>query len=350
MPKYQALYDRLRMAILRGEYAPDERLPSENALAIRFGLSRITTKRALNELAEADLVYRKQGKGTFVKPHASTASRELLLVVPFTDPAAFGDYQTGIETTLKGTTWVLNLRTNQQFAQTSASELLKRYAGIIYYPQQLPSELPLLLTLFTHQLPLVMLDKAPAHFALPSIESDNVLGGQLAVAHLRALGHTRIAFLADTPFWQDFTGTVADRFCGYVNGYRGVSDGDPLAWAQNLASCPNAAAKAHYLRENKITALIAENDLTALALMRELQVADADLAAKLSVIGFDDLPLAAASDPPLTSLAQDFKQLGAEAVAALLAQINEPAKLFPPRRPVPVTLMQRASTIDRPPF
>nr|WP_225352366.1 winged helix-turn-helix domain-containing protein [Lacticaseibacillus nasuensis] len=62
MAKYQDLFNRLKMAILRGEYAPNQRLPSENALAIRYRLSRITTKRALNELVAADLVYRVQGK------------------------------------------------------------------------------------------------------------------------------------------------------------------------------------------------------------------------------------------------------------------------------------------------
>ncbi|MDY1543625.1 winged helix-turn-helix domain-containing protein [Lactiplantibacillus pentosus] len=57
MAKYEILFKQLRMAILRGEYAPNDRLPSENAIAIKHGVSRITSKRALNELAAADLVY-----------------------------------------------------------------------------------------------------------------------------------------------------------------------------------------------------------------------------------------------------------------------------------------------------
>ncbi|GAB7169201.1 hypothetical protein TUA1478L_11970 [Lactiplantibacillus plantarum] len=61
MAKYEILFKQLRLAILRGEYAPNDRLPSENAIAIKHGVSRITSKRALNELAAADLVYRVRG-------------------------------------------------------------------------------------------------------------------------------------------------------------------------------------------------------------------------------------------------------------------------------------------------
>ncbi|MCI1688691.1 MAG: winged helix-turn-helix domain-containing protein, partial [Schleiferilactobacillus harbinensis] len=49
--KYQVIYQSLRRSILSGRLAPNTPLPSENALAIKYGVSRITSKRALNELA-----------------------------------------------------------------------------------------------------------------------------------------------------------------------------------------------------------------------------------------------------------------------------------------------------------
>ncbi|KRK73985.1 GntR family transcriptional regulator [Lacticaseibacillus nasuensis] len=344
MAKYQDLFNRLKMAILRGEYAPNQRLPSENALAIRYRLSRITTKRALNELVAADLVYRVQGKGTFVKPHTSTASRDLLLVLPFTDPRQFGDYQSGITQTLRGTTWQLTTITNPTFAKLSPADLREQYAGVIYYPEQLGVELPHLIAIFENGLPLVLLDKRPGALAVPSIISDNAEGGALALHHLQQLGHRRIAFYPGHPFWESYTDTVSDRFFGYLNAYRGLApSAEPLHWAQALYGAPAEQIR-DFLQAHHITGIIAENDLEALKLMHGLQRIDAPFAAKLSVIGFDDLPAAAQNTPPLTTIVQDFPAMGTEAVTALLSQINNPTKLFNQPVTVPVKLVARQST------
>lgn len=350
MPKYAELYQQLRLAILRGEYAPDERLPSENALALRHQVSRITSKRALNELAAADLVYRVQGGGTFVKPHASTTSRELLLVLPFPGQAEFGDYQSGVMATLQNTTWRLNAVQNDAFLAKPADAIAEQFAGVIYYPQNLATELPHLLALFARRVPLVLLDKRPAALAIPSVVSDNVAGGALACRHLLATGHTRIAFYSEAPFWQDFTGTVSDRFCGYLNAYQNAlpAGATPLRWAQVLnATAP--AQRAAWLHAQGITGVIAENDLAAVTLQQQLQVADPAMAASIAIVGFDDLPVATTSTPALTTVVQDFEQIGADAVEALLVQINNPTRQYAASRVVPVHLVKRASTANHQP-
>ncbi|CAM3113557.1 GntR family transcriptional regulator [Lactiplantibacillus plajomi] len=347
MAKYAVLYQQLRMAILRGEYAPNDRLPSENAVAIKYGVSRITSKRALNELAAADLVYRVRGGGTYVKPHKSTSQREILLVLPFEAPA-FGDYQSGIQATLAGTTWQLRLMANDSFLQRDPLDLAHHVAGVIYYPQNLATELPLLMALHAHRLPLVVLDKRPAALAVPSIVSDNVAGGQLACAHLQRHGHQRIAFLPETPFWQTFTGTVSDRFMGYFNQLK-LADTDvtlPLRWAQALQTCTDAVQLEGYLHAQKITALIAENDVVALKAMHRLQEVTPTILDQLAIIGFDNLPAAAKNDPALTTVVQDFAGIGAKAVEALLDQINNPERTFNNPETVAVKLVARASTTE----
>lgn len=65
-PMYQQIYDLLRERIVRGELALNERLPAEQDLTQMLGVSRITVKRALNELAVAGLVRRQRGIGTVV--------------------------------------------------------------------------------------------------------------------------------------------------------------------------------------------------------------------------------------------------------------------------------------------
>jgi GntR family transcriptional regulator len=76
MPKSPApLYEQIRQlivaALAAGEWRPGDALPSEAALATRFGASAGTVRRALDELTAAHIVERRQGSGTFVSTHAA---------------------------------------------------------------------------------------------------------------------------------------------------------------------------------------------------------------------------------------------------------------------------------------
>ncbi|WP_233559088.1 GntR family transcriptional regulator [Micromonospora radicis] len=66
MPLYAQLGDILRERIASGEWAPGSKIPSENELNTMYGLSRMTVRQVLNRLVDEDLLYRVQGKGTFV--------------------------------------------------------------------------------------------------------------------------------------------------------------------------------------------------------------------------------------------------------------------------------------------
>jgi GntR family transcriptional regulator len=72
MPLYHQLFLALREAIFRGDYAGGGMLPSELELEQQFGVSRITVRRAINELADRALVRREKGRGTRVVERSST--------------------------------------------------------------------------------------------------------------------------------------------------------------------------------------------------------------------------------------------------------------------------------------
>jgi GntR family transcriptional regulator len=73
-PLYHRIFLQLREQILTQQYQEGDCLPGETELAARFGVSRITTKRALNELEVAGFVSREQGRGTIVRPNAVKSS------------------------------------------------------------------------------------------------------------------------------------------------------------------------------------------------------------------------------------------------------------------------------------
>ncbi len=69
-PLYQQIYDEIKDAIEKGDYAPKERIPSELELAEQYEVSRITVRRAVEELCSDGYLVKQQGRGTFVAtPH-----------------------------------------------------------------------------------------------------------------------------------------------------------------------------------------------------------------------------------------------------------------------------------------
>ena len=65
-PLYAQLMEKIRLDIQRGVYPVGEKIPPEHELETRYGVSRVTVRRALQELTAAGMLERKQGKGTFV--------------------------------------------------------------------------------------------------------------------------------------------------------------------------------------------------------------------------------------------------------------------------------------------
>jgi GntR family transcriptional regulator len=78
-PSFSPLYQQIKRLIVAaleaGEWKPGEAIPSEQELAVRFGVSQGTVRKAVDEIAADNLVVRRQGKGTFVATHAEQQQR-----------------------------------------------------------------------------------------------------------------------------------------------------------------------------------------------------------------------------------------------------------------------------------
>ena len=73
LPRYWQLKELIRERIRRQEWLPGTALPSERVFVQQYGISRMTVRQALSELVNEGVVYREQGKGTFVKPFLTQA-------------------------------------------------------------------------------------------------------------------------------------------------------------------------------------------------------------------------------------------------------------------------------------
>ena len=83
LPLYHQLYQILRDDIVRGEWQPGDMIPPESELIKQYQLSRTTVRQVLDMLANEGLIYRQQGRGTFVAH--PTVEQALVRIISFTE-------------------------------------------------------------------------------------------------------------------------------------------------------------------------------------------------------------------------------------------------------------------------
>ena len=168
--------------------------------------------------------------------------------------------------------------------------------------------------------PVVLVDSRSASRGQCSVAVDDVLGGDLAVSHLLATGHERIAYLSGPPAIRQ----VADRHEGALRALRRAGRGRTdlqvvEAGGLNVAAGQKAGAEIAALPAgSRPTAVFCANDLIALGVLQEMTRNRIRVPEDVSIIGYDDIDFAAAAAVPLTSVRQPRQQLGHTAARLLL--------------------------------
>jgi DNA-binding LacI/PurR family transcriptional regulator len=170
---------------------------------------------------------------------------------------------------------------------------------------------------------------------------DQAAGAELATRHLLALGHTEIVHVAGPLAWTE----ARARLQGWQNAMHAAG----LRIAPHLEGDWTAASGyrigAELVRRTDVTAVFAANDQMALGLLRALWEAGRSVPRDVSVVGFDDIPEAEFLIPPLTTVRQDFTEVGHRAIEILRAALAEPdPDADVPDRLVQPELVVRAST------
>lgn len=193
--------------------------------------------------------------------------------------------------------------------------------------------------------PLVLAGARPRENALNSVALDDVAVGRQATQHLLDLGHRRIGMVTG-PLTEDCSQDRLQGFemclqeAGLTPEPELIIEGNWLAPSGHDAFMQLAAAG------DLPTAIFVQNDQMALGLLRAAREHGLRLPDDLSVIGVDDIPLVSYFDPPLTTIRQDFEQIGREATRLLIRAIRQP-EAQAQHRQLPAQLVKRRSTVNK---
>ncbi len=165
--------------------------------------------------------------------------------------------------------------------------------------------------------PLVLVNNEQNGSYAYSVGTDDVAGGRLAASYLLKLGHRGIGFIHGLLVKQ----STQDRYQGYAVELRayGLEPNPELVTAgDGQAEGGQRAALELLQRQPRPTALVCFNDLTAIGALRAARSLGLPVPGQLSIIGYDDIALAAYAEPPLTTIAQQTHELGRQAMRLAL--------------------------------
>ncbi|WP_432824590.1 LacI family DNA-binding transcriptional regulator [Dactylosporangium sp. CA-092794] len=188
----------------------------------------------------------------------------------------------------------------------------------------------------TGETPMVVLNRRIGR--MPSVTVNNTEGIRQAVAHLTALGHRRIAYVAGPR--ASWSNRERLRLLRQACGAAGVE----LVETGNVAPrFAGGVAVADQVLATGVTAVLGYNDLVAVGMLRRFAARGVAVPERISVMGFDDIVLSEMVTPALTTLAQPKEQTGRAGVELLLGLLQDPGRAVA-RRELESHLMVRDST------
>ncbi|WP_340519733.1 LacI family DNA-binding transcriptional regulator [Cupriavidus necator] len=213
--------------------------------------------------------------------------------------------------------------------------------GLIFATATLDS--PVVAEMTARGVPLVLVVRSVDTVKVDTVEIDNTHAGAVAVEHLYQLGHRRIGLIMG----PKNTSTSRDRVAGAMKWLSdaGVpSDAVSLVWGDYTTESGYSSAIAMLTAANRVTAIVAGNDTIALGALEAAKRQGIDVPAQLSIIGFDDMPLAGSPLVGLTSIQQPVEAMARIAARRMVERIHAGGLTPPVHDVLPIKLVRRNST------
>lgn len=328
---------RIYEDIAAGAYAPGSRIPSERELEQIYKVSRVTVNRALTQLHARGVIERRRGSGTYVTESAVEPT-------PMQTPHTLVKY-IALGAQVRGDVYVssghegmcneLNRHGKDVVTRFYYSEadyiselrglLDASLAGaIIWYCPSAEGD-RILGELARKRLRFVLLDNHSDALSCDYVGTDNAHGSQLMVRHLTSMGHRHIAYVT-----QELAGlqSLEDRQVGFVQEM--LRQGLPLTGDSLWSFDPKDTGSLEKVVDSILalpqrpTAIYAANDVHAFEIYHLLTRRGLRVPQDISLAGFDNIDHSKHFDVPLTTVAQDFWEMGRTAATIIQQPVSEP--------------------------
>jgi LacI family transcriptional regulator len=322
-------------------------------VARRARVSKATVSRVLNDKADVDpstaIRVREVIAATGYIPSAGAVglargtTRTVGMLVPGLTWPWMGEVLQGVADVLEAAGYGLLIHTMNRgadsLAQFARHVSANAFDGLLLVEP--PETLSYITELHRGGLPVVMIDDRGHHPEFPSVVTTNREGAASAARHLLGSGRTRMAMVTGPPQF----GCTHERLDGFAEAL--AAAGHPLDERLVIEGDFTPESGFEAIAELDATglgydAVFAHNDFMASGVLGGLRAAGKAVPAEVSVIGFDDIPIAAHTQPALTTLHQPAREMGETAASMLLSHLSG-TELHAEPSVVPTSLVIRES-------
>lgn len=340
--------DKVREIIQHRRLQPHDPVPSEGELAKLFGVSRRTSKLALERLAQQGVVYRLPRRGTFLSgqqeaptdnqavspekasvPIEEKRNKQIAIIVPH-----ISDYTSRIiasaerEARKYDCDLILKISKDKEDEDLCLQQLVDGgIDGIILFPQGRKTCSQQVLRLKLQRFPFVIIDRLFREVQMDCVYHDHFQGSYQLTGYLIEKGHSEIGYISNP--MEDIT-SREERYQGYIQAL--LDHAIPVKKESILIkSEPCDPSRAHetdpeqerFIRENpQLTALMCVDDNVAISALYTALNMNIAVPDKLSIVGFTDTRLSALTTIPLTTVRQSTEQLAKSAFHLLMKRLN----------------------------
>lgn len=358
IPMYTKIYEELRAKINATAIDYDAPFCTEKSICEKYNVSRITAKRAIDDLEKDGFLYRKRGVGSFVRPpeesskkyelHSpSVSGKPVALMIPFsiTRGGIFAAIQSAsVILADAGLYLTLHVYTpGLENERKMLSDLFANADGVIYYPSTDHIPVDILTEYYDNKKPVIIIDKPNDSPLFSSVVCDNFSGSYMVTSHVLAYGHKKTCYLSRYDY--DNMCSIKDRYFGYKKAIEDF-DGDITPRFVKIDIPKNESFNypllkhiVNTLHNEGITAIICENDEVAFYVHMAIRSLGLKPVDDMSITGFDNIEWATTASADITTVSQNFSEIG-KGIAQILLQDD----YQPEHKVIPATLVPRTST------
>jgi len=355
----ERVHVQLRTDIQAGVYKPGQKLPSERELERKYRVSRVTVNRAMAMLNAQGIVERKHGVGTFVLDGLDSkkiGQHSELPMVKFISPGGMVRDEVYSHQADRAMHKILkasgkDLIISYYYSEQDYHDELRVFEesgfyGAVIWHKPCPKGDQLLAELRQAGKRFILMDSICDTYDCDYVISDNIGGARAMVDHLVEQGHRRIVYFTDEP---DGFSSLLDRRLGFLHGLleHDLQFTHKSIITVRLEDTPGVARAVGEVmaRKEKPSAIFAGNDRLAFKIYDALKEQGLKVPDDVSLAGFDDIDRSRYFEVPLTTMAQNFYDMGIKACNFLLNQ-DDVCQAIRYQIKVPTLLKVRNSVAD----